>query len=253
MSKQQDVRNMVSEAYAKAVQGSGGCCSQSAGYGEELNKGVQSFGCGNPLAFAEVQPGQTVLDLGSGPGLDLLIAAGAVGPGGRVIGVDMTDDMLAKARKNTRAHDNVELRKGIIEALPVEDASVDWVISNCVINLSPEKHKVFGEIARVLKSGGRFSISDICVTDLPAWVRESKLAYASCISGAISEGEYLAGLREAELEAEVTERLVYAPDQICGLVESDLASFDLDASELSGRYDELEGKVASVRFNGRRP
>jgi ubiquinone/menaquinone biosynthesis C-methylase UbiE len=249
----EEIRDMVKQAYGKAVQSQGGCCAQSAGYGAELDQGVQSFGCGNPLAFAEVAPGQTVLDLGSGPGLDLLIAAKAVGPTGRVIGVDMTDEMLAKARENTRAHESIELRKGIIEKLPVEDASVDWVISNCVINLSPEKERVFAEIARVLKPGGRFSITDICVTDLPVWVREHELAYASCIAGAIDEREYAAGLRAAGLEATVAGRMVYEPEQIRGLVESDLAAFELDAAALEGRYEELRERIASVRFTGRRP
>ena len=244
---------MVSKAYAKAVQGSSGCCSQSAGYGEELDREVQSFGCGNPLALAGVKPGETVLDLGSGPGLDLLIAREIVGETGRVIGVDMTDAMLAKAAENTKGHANIELRKGIIEQLPVEDGSVDWVISNCVINLSPEKERVFAEIARVLKPGGRFSISDICARDLPQWLRDHQLAYASCIAGAISEEDYIAGLSAAGLTAEASERMVYEPNQICGLVESDLKSFDLDATALQGRYHELAGKVASVRFTGRKP
>ena len=253
MNGKKEIREMVSKAYAKAVKSSDGCCAKSAGYGEDLDQGVQSFGCGNPLAFSDVRPGDTVVDLGSGPGLDLIIAARAVGETGRVIGVDMTDEMLARAAENTRDHPNIELRKGLIEAMPIEDASVDWVISNCVINLSPEKDKVFAEIARVLKPGGRFSISDICVKDLPQWVLDHPLAYASCVSGAISEHAYVAGLRSAGLTAEVAGRIVYEPEQIRGLVESDLRSFDLDAAGFDGRFEELRGSVASVRFAGRRP
>ena len=158
-----------------------------------------SFGCGNPLAFAGVKPGETVLDLGSGAGLDLLMAASKVGPTGRVIGVDMTDTMIERARANASryGYTNIDVRKGLIEALPVETSSVDWVISNCVINLSPEKDKVFAEIARVLKPGGRISISDIVVNDLPWWVLRSAALYMACVSGAISEPDYLDGLKQA--------------------------------------------------------
>jgi len=163
-----DIRNSVSAAYTEALARSrantGGCCGAKpgtttatlAGYEAEREAYVEaaqsSFGCGNPLAFAGVEPGQTVLDLGSGAGLDLLLAAERVDPQGRVIGVDMTDEMLEAAAENaTRAgHRNVELRKGYIEELPVDDASGDHVISNCVLNLSPGKPRVFAEIARVL-------------------------------------------------------------------------------------------------------
>ncbi len=169
------VRVQVSKAYANAVtlsvkESGNACCSntlpvgiaaQTAGYsdgetGEYSDAAQSSFGCGNPLAFAGVKEGQTVLDLGSGAGLDVLLAGRKVGPGGKVIGVDMTDAMIEVARDNINraGADNIEVRKGVIEELPVEDASVDWVISNCVINLSPQKEKVFSEIARVLKPGG---------------------------------------------------------------------------------------------------
>lgn len=243
MTGENEIRESVAKAYAKAVSTpvvDGPCCGgppqkgfvvKLAGYtSEELEAlpgeaVVNSFGCGNPLAFSEVKVGDVVLDLGSGAGIDLLIAAKKVGPAGRVIGVDMTDEMIQKARENIRSAgvDNVEVRKGIIEDLPVDDASVDWVISNCVINLSPDKAKVFAEIFRVLKPGGRMQVSDIVVESLPDWVRSSEAFYNTCISGAVSEEAYLQGLRDAGLtDVEVLERIKYDASQIKGLIESEL-------------------------------
>lgn len=271
-----DVRETVSEAYAealkKAQQGQGGCCgpsscspgpsavAQMAGYAERektsyAEAAASSFGCGNPLAFVDVQPGETVLDLGSGAGLDLLLAAEKVGPEGRVIGVDMTDPMIEAAQRNVRAagFDTVEVRKGHIEELPVESGSVDWVISNCVINLSPDKEKVFAEIARVLRPGGRLSISDIMVEDLPEWLRKSAAAYTACIGGAIAEPEYLAGLRRAGLgEVEVTERLVYDEPSLRGLVATDLDSLGVDPSALDEGISAAVGKVWSAKVTARK-
>jgi ubiquinone/menaquinone biosynthesis C-methylase UbiE len=226
---------------------------------------VNSFGCGNPLAFSEVKEGDVVLDLGSGAGIDILIAAKKVGPTGRAIGIDMTDEMIAKARENIAASGlaNVEVRKGIIEDLPVESSSVDWVVSNCVINLSPEKPKVFGEIARVLKPGGRMLVSDIVVQDLPDWVRQNEALYTACVAGAISEDEYVAGLQAAGLkDVEVRERLVYDASQLKVLIRSDLADADqqvangavsMDDETLSGIVDSVAGKVWSAMFFARKP
>ncbi len=273
-----EIRGAVSQAYAKAVTrpAAGSCCStpvqkgevaKMAGYGpEELDAlpsdaVVNSFGCGNPLAFSEVREGDTVLDLGSGAGIDLFIAAKKVGPTGRVIGVDMTDEMIARARENIAAAgvENVEVRKGIIEALPVEDSSVDWVISNCVINLSPDKPQVFREIARVLKPGGRVSVSDIVVNELPDWARESAALYSSCVAGAISEEEYVSGLGQAGLEdVEVQERLVYEACQLRGFFQSDLADAGTccgtpaDAGSADRVADELAGKIWSAKFRARK-
>jgi ubiquinone/menaquinone biosynthesis C-methylase UbiE len=207
------------------------------------------------LAFAQVQPGQTVVDLGSGPGHDLLLAARRVGPGGLVIGVDMTDAMIVEARRNAaRAGlDNIEVRKGVIENLPVAAGSVDWVISNCVINLSPQKPSVFAEIARVLRPGGQFRISDIVVEELPQWLRESAAAYAACVAGAISEADYVRGLERAGLaDVRVEHRLVYSAAQIRGLVGEDLERYGLDAGAIRGAFEEIEGKVWSAYFVGRR-
>ncbi|MEM7584732.1 MAG: arsenite methyltransferase [Acidobacteriota bacterium] len=268
------IRSQVADAYANALsqaqQANAGCCGASetpfgtaakiAGYDAELEEhdgaAVTSFGCGNPLAFSGVEPGQTVVDLGSGAGFDLLIAAKKVGPEGRVIGVDMTDAMIETARANAAraGAEQIEVRKGLIEAMPLADDSTDWVISNCVINLSPEKERVFAEIHRVLKPGGHFSISDIVVEELPAAIRQHSAAYAACVSGAIREEAYLDGLRAAGLdEVTVTERQVYTKEQIVGIIGSDLESFGLDPQLLSDHLDDLVGKVWSAKFQGQKP
>ncbi|MCX5732971.1 MAG: arsenite methyltransferase [candidate division NC10 bacterium] len=188
-----------------------------AGYGDEELKRLpadavqNSFGCGNPLAFAGVRAGQTVLDIGSGAGIDCLIAAERVGPTGKVIGLDMTPEMIERARRNAReaGATNVEFRPGEAEKMPVEDGTVDWLISNCVINLSPDKPAVFQEVARVLKPGGRISISDIVAEDLPEAIRQSRDAWTGCLAGAISEADYVKGLKEAGLrDLRVTSRIV---------------------------------------------
>jgi arsenite methyltransferase len=272
-----EIREEVSNAYAQALRksrerGSGSCCgptadccstspsAQLAGYGEQREEyaeaAASSFGCGNPLAFAGVEPGQCVLDLGSGAGLDLLIAAEKVGPSGKVIGVDMTEPMIEAAREAAAraGHANIEVRKGVIEELPVEDASVDWVISNCVINLSPSKDEVFREIHRVLKPGGRLSISDIVVQDLPDWIRESAAAYVACVAGAISEPDYVQGLRDAGLvDVQVEERLVYEPEQVRAIVENDLGDPGLDPALIDKALVEVKGKVWSAKVVGRKP
>ena len=277
MTTADKIRDDVRDSYAKAVTSGGGCCGpremkgvavKSAGYAaEELaalpdEAVANAFGCGNPLAFAEVQPGQTVLDLGSGAGIDLLLAARRVGPEGRVIGVDMTAEMIAKARANAAAAGalQVEVRKGLIEALPVDDASVDWVISNCVINLSPEKDRVFSEISRVLRPGGRVSISDIVAEDLPAELRRDLAVYSACIGGAISERDYLAGMQRAGLvDPEVTDRLVYSPSQLTALVESELDDSACGCGGATLRdlvrqfAPHFAGKVWSARITARKP
>jgi len=265
--KTSDTHDMVSESYKdmlKGAQESQSCCTSSpaarlAGYEDVEQHGEAagaSFGCGNPLAFAGVRPGDTVLDLGSGAGLDLLLAAEKTGPSGRVIGVDMTDDMIAAAQQNIAkaGFDNIEVRKGLIENLPVEDTSVDWVISNCVINLSPDKPAVFKEVARVMKPGAQISISDIVVSDLPDWIRESAAAWSACVAGAISEEDYLQGLRDAGLEeVQVTERLVYEACQLRAILTEDIPGLDLDCDQITGLLEEHEGRVWSAKFTGRKP
>jgi ubiquinone/menaquinone biosynthesis C-methylase UbiE len=242
MNQNEKIREMVSTAYGKAIGLSSGDCgcgckplnekgsiASMAGYEKtdisSLNSdaAASSFGCGNPLAFSGVKEGDTVLDLGSGAGFDLILAAKKVGPGGRVIGVDMTEAMIQKARENILKEGltNVEVRQGLIENLPVESASVDWLISNCVINLSPEKTRVFSEIQRVLKPGGQMLVSDIVVKNLPDWLRQNNQVYAACVGGAISEEDYLAGLRKAGLmNVEVRNRFVYEASQIKAFFET---------------------------------
>jgi SAM-dependent methyltransferase len=172
----------------------------------------------------------------------------------------MTEAMLAKAEENIRAAglSNVELRRGIIEALPVEDASVDWVISNCVINLSPEKPRVFAEIARVLRPGGRMLVSDIVAEELPEAVRASEALHSSCLAGAISENDYVAGLRAAGLEdVKVEARLVYEPVQLEALAGDETEASPCccggSGSDTAGLVRALAGKVWSARFSARKP
>jgi SAM-dependent methyltransferase len=259
--------DMVKESYKdmlKGAQDNQSCCSSSpaaklAGYEDAQRHGdaaSASFGCGDPLAFAGVQRGDSVLDLGSGAGLDLLIAAEKTGPSGEVIGVDMTDDMVEAARKNaSRAgYGNIDVRRGLIEDLPVDSGSVDWVISNCAINLAPDKPKVFSEISRVMKPGARFSISDIVVEDLPEWIRESAAAWSVCVAGAISEQAYMEGLRSAGLEeVQVTERLVYEACQLRAILCEDIPGLDLDADIIDSLLEEHAGSVWSAKFSGRKP
>ncbi|UCH62410.1 MAG: arsenite methyltransferase [Fidelibacterota bacterium] len=281
MKSTEEVHTQVKDAYGRAISKSTGCCcgdtpdsanARAIGYSPEetaaAGEGVAgtTMGCGNPLAFSGVQAGETVLDLGSGAGLDLLIAAEKVGPTGRVIGVDMTTEMIARARANIAAspHRNIEIRQGIIEDLPVEDGSVDWVISNCVINLSPEKGKVFAEIYRVLKPEGRFSISDIVVSELPDTLRENPILYNSCVAGAISEEDYLAGLQAAGLaDLGVNERFAFSTQlldsadvqTILGSTGSECcaSASPTEGMDLQQLARELDGKVQSLNFVGRKP
>ena len=216
--KNESITAAVEEHYAAVARGeTAACCgtvdevARSIGYSEEelalAGDANLGLGCGNPLALTEIKPGMTVLDLGSGAGFDAFLAWNQVGASGHVIGVDMTDDMLALARQNAekRGAHNVEFRKGFIEHLPVDSGTVDYVISNCVINLSADKPAVFSEIARVLKPGGRFAVSDIVLLKpLPEQLAKDISAYVGCISGASMLTEYLsvalaAGLRDLSI------------------------------------------------------
>ena len=176
--------------------------SDDSGGVERSREARTSFGCGDPLALVELRPGQTVLDVGSGPGADVIAAARRVGPSGRAIGVDMTPAMIRRARENAAKEglDHAEFHLAEAEELPVPDATVDWVISNCVVNLVPDKTKAFREIFRVLKPGGRFSITDLVGENLPPEILADPAKYCACIGGAPSEAAYLQAARDAGLE-----------------------------------------------------
>ncbi len=281
MNQSDKIRQNVSHSYTRAVEQNPGkehpCCSGPiqkgnlsllAGYRTEdlaalpVDAVANSFGCGNPVALAAIREGDTVLDLGSGAGIDILLAAKLTGPSGKVIGVDMTPAMIERARANAAAAglNNIDVRKGIIEDLPIESNSIDLVISNCVINLSPEKQRVFSEIHRVLKSGGRISISDIVAESIPDWVRHLSMLYSACISGAIPETEYIAGLQQAGLvDVTVQDRLVYDKEQLIGLIDSELSGScccgtgGLPKEQVAQVAEALAGKIASIRVVAEKP
>lgn len=217
----EDIKQAVREAYGSIPQQSDSCCgpqtkcccgsgsptatARAIGYSDEDLAGVPpdanlGLGCGNPVALASLKQGETVLDLGSGAGFDCFLAARKVGPTGRVIGVDMTPEMVERARANAAktGFANIEFRLGEIEHLPVADSSADVIISNCVINLSPDKPQVFREAFRVLRPGGRLMVSDIVLlTELPKPIRDSVRFYVGCLSGAMLKTDYLTAIRRA--------------------------------------------------------
>jgi arsenite methyltransferase len=230
----EEIKQGVRDIYAARVSADAGAPAERpdlielAGYSPQDLAAVPaeaasySFGCGNPLGFSGVKPGDVVLDIGSGAGMDALLAARLVGPTGRVIGLDMTPEMIAKATENARraGATNVEFHLGDAEQMPLPDATADWIISNCVINLAPDKAKVFGEIARVLKPGGHVAISDIVTGDLPAAIRQGLAAWAACVGGAINEGEYLGTMRQAGLTGvEVIARQTYEVADVRGMLD----------------------------------
>ena len=219
--KKEEIKTVVRLGYAQVAKGRGSCCgSQATGccgvdVTKEMSKGIGyseaemdsvpeganlGLGCGNPVALASLKEGEVVLDLGSGAGFDCFLASARVGKKGRVIGVDMTPEMLEKARENAARGDygNVEFRLGEIENLPVADNKVDIIISNCVINLSPDKEQVFREAYRVLKPGGRLMVSDIVLLEkLPGTIQQSVAAYIGCLAGAALKEQYLDAVRQA--------------------------------------------------------
>jgi len=268
-AKDTDIKKHVRDRYARAAKESSSCCgpvsspccggkteigqdqaSQMVGYSaeelaaipEDANLGL---GCGNPTALAGLKPGQTVLDLGSGAGIDCFLAARRVGPTGRVIGVDMTPEMLDRARENARKNGstNVEFRLGEIEHLPVADGTVDVIISNCVINLSTDKPRVFREAFRVLKPGGRVMVSDLALLKpLPGAIRASIDAYVACIAGALVKDDYLRAVREAGFEAvEVLSEKAFPAELV---LEDSLAADVVKKLKLSPQ--ELQEHIGSV-------
>ena len=264
-----DVHEAVREKYgaiASAVTRNSSCCGPSAcGCGDPITTNLYdhsqtsalpagaaaaSLGCGNPTALIQLEPGQTVLDLGSGGGIDVLLSARRVGPTGKVYGLDMTDEMLALARENQRQANatNVEFLKGTIEAIPLPDDSVDVIISNCVINLAGDKDAVLREAYRVLKPGGRFAVSDVVIRgDIPEAVRRSMELWVGCVAGALRDDEYgsklkAAGFRDVSVEPW---RIYDLKDARAFLTESGL---DVDALA-----PQVDGRVASAFIRATKP
>ena len=272
----EQIKKVVRERYAKIVKQESSCCgtiesscgssnsahkiSKRIGYSDEELKAVPEdsnlgLGCGNPVAFASLGEGEVVLDLGSGAGFDCFLAANKVGKNGRVIGVDMTPEMIEKARENAKKGncENVEFRLGEIENLPVADNSVDVVISNCVIVLSPDKRKVFSEAFRVLKPGGRLLISDIVLlSQLPNFIKNSIEAYIGCVSGAISKNEYLREIRAAGFhDVKIINETSFAIEHITSsqTVSSIIDKFKIPPEKVK----EIASSVLSLRVLGLKP
>src|SRR5436190_13778838 len=267
-----DIQQAVREKYGAIADSVGkgsintGCCGRAAcGCGDPMTSNLYSdaetgglpadavtasLGCGNPTALLALEPGQTVLDLGSGGGIDVLLSAKRVGPTGKVYGLDMTSEMLALARENQRkaGATNVEFLEGTIEAIPLPDNSVDVIISNCVINLSSDKDAVLREAFRVLKPGGRFAVSDVVVRgDVPADIRRSIELWIGCIAGALEQQEYGAKLRAAGFtDVEVEPWRTYTIDD----ARAFLTESGVDVDRLAADAD---GKFASAFVRARRP
>jgi len=271
--KDEDLKKAVRENYGRVAEQAGACCSSSCcttakpaaiarkiGYTEEEVQAVPTgsnlgLGCGNPIALASLSEGETVLDLGSGAGFDCFLASNIVGPSGLVIGVDMTIEMIARARENALkgGYKNVEFRLGEIESLPVEDNTIDIIISNCVINLVPNKGKAFKEAFRVLKPGGRLMVSDIVLQKkLPDFVLESIVAYVGCIAGASTKTGYLDAIRSAGFEnVTVMEESVFPLDCMTNdpTGQAILLSLKGSAEEIK----KLEGAISSIKVRGIKP
>ncbi len=260
------VREKVREGYAKIANKEKCNCdcgsevSESIGYSKAELESVpkeadMNLGCGNPVALASLKGGETVIDLGSGGGLDCFLAAKKVGPNGFVIGVDMTPEMLDKARANCRKgnYKNVEFRLGEIENLPVADSTADVIISNCVINLSPEKQRVFKEAFRVLKPGGRLMISDIVLLqDVPEAVKNNVLAYIGCISGAEMKSKYVKMIKKAGFtEIEIVKETTLKPEQI--LSDATALSIMEELNLSREQAEKIVGSVASLNISAIKP
>ncbi|HZX14507.1 MAG TPA: arsenite methyltransferase [Thermodesulfobacteriota bacterium] len=271
-----EIKKVVRERYAKIVKQESSCCgtiesscgssnsdheiSKVIGYSEEELKAVPEdsnlgLGCGNPVALASLREGETVLDLGSGAGFDCFLAANKVGKNGRVIGVDMTPEMIEKARENARKgnYEKVEFRLGDIEKLPVADNSVDIVISNCVIVLSPNKRRVFSEAFRVLKPGGRLMISDIVLLrQLPDFIKNSIEAYIGCVSGAMIKDEYIREIKAAGFhDVKIINETSFAIDHV---TSSQPASSIIDKFKIPPeKVTEIASSILSVRVYATKP
>jgi len=268
--KAEEIKKVVRSGYARvALQnvpccGTNSSCCGSTGSAEEISRRVGytdeefkmtpagsnlGLGCGNPVALASLREGEIVLDLGSGAGFDCFLAASKVGSNGMVIGVDMTPEMVEKARQNARQSNivNVEFRLGEIESMPIADDYVDVIISNCVINLSPDKQKVFREAFRVLKPGGRLMVSDmVLLKELPEVVRRSVEAYVGCVAGALMKQDYLAAIQAAGFEnIEVLGEDIFPIELAAANPVAQSICTDLQASGEAAR--DLSDAVASIK------
>jgi ubiquinone/menaquinone biosynthesis C-methylase UbiE len=261
--KEEKVKEIVREGYAEVAKKQKCCCtsvSKQIGYSEKELESVPEgadlgLGCGNPVALASLKQGETVVDLGSGAGLDCFLAARRVGEKGHVIGVDMTPEMLDKSRENLgkSKHRNVEFRLGEIENLPVADNTADVIISNCVINLSPDKKRVFEEAFRVLKPRGRLMISDIVLLkELPEAVRKSVEAYVGCVAGAVMKTEYLELIKQAGFRnVKVIEENVFPIETV---VDDCTVKAVMKKAKISvERARKSANSVASIRVRGIKP
>lgn len=267
-----DVKKIVKEGYGRIAKGGGSCCgpmkqccgqdsaakkiSKNIGYNEKEMSSVPEganlgLGCGNPVALAALKEGDTVLDLGSGAGFDAFLAAKKVGDKGKVIGVDMTPEMIARAKANARKanYDNVEFRLGDIEDLPVDNGSIDIIISNCVINLAPDKRKVFKEAFRVLRTGGRLMVSDLVLTkELPEAVKNSVAGYLGCLSGAIDEEKYLDAVRMAGFrDVKVIEETAFPVDYMANDPTAQALMGDLKVTQKE--IKEVASSVLSIKVS----
>ncbi len=272
MSTSTDIKEIVKEKYGQAAlrvqSGKTSCCGGGSALGANCDpittklysaeEGANvpeeallaSLGCGNPTALAKLNPGETVLDLGSGGGIDVLLSARRVGPTGKAYGLDMTEEMLALARENQKKAgvENVEFLKGEIESIPLPDSSVDVIISNCVINLSADKDKVFREAFRVLKPGGRLAVSDIVVRgDMPAEVQRNVELWVGCIAGALRDTDYVSKVKAAGFQSvEIEPTRIYTADDARQL----FSGKDLDIESIAPQID---GKFASAFVRATKP
>jgi ubiquinone/menaquinone biosynthesis C-methylase UbiE len=274
--REEEIKKVVKEGYGKIAKQNSSCCipsnsccvnadlaqdiSKKIGYTDEELKAVPEnsnlgLGCGNPVAIASLKEGDIVLDLGSGAGFDCFLAANKVGKNGRVFGVDMTPEMVEKAKENAKKgnHENVEFRLGEIENLPVADNSVDVVISNCVINLSPDKERVFRDAFRVLKPGGRLMISDlVLLKELPDFIKNSVEAYIGCLSGAMMRNEYIEYIKRAGFQGvKVIEENTFHIDS---MVNDETANTIIENLEIPPeKMKEVSSSVISIKISGIKP
>ena len=265
-----DIKEVVKQKYGEAAlrvkTGGSSCCGSTASDGcadpitnnlydvSQIGQIPQeallaSLGCGNPTALAQLKPGETVLDLGSGGGIDVLLSARRVGPAGKAYGLDMTDEMLTLANENKRKSgiENVEFLKGEIENIPLPDNSVDVIISNCVINLSADKSKVLREAFRVLKPGGRLAVSDVVTRgEMLPEIRQSVLAWVGCIAGALEENEYRAKLAQSGFEQiDIEPTRIYRAEDALEFLSGQQIPLKLDPKEIDGKF--YSGFVRAVK------